>query len=296
MRPPRINLSHLITFYFVAKLKSYREASERLFITQPAVSMQIRAFERQFGIKLFVKKGRELTLTKTGKEIFPLAEELYNSAISCEKFLTDIKNYEEGELKLGVSRTLSLFITKYISIFKERFPGIRIILNEGSTHDIIKGLENFSFDIAIISQYPHSSKIKTRKLSEEEMIFVSSPESPLAQKKDLRVAELDGENFILPGTGSGTRMNILRIFEREHISPYIVAEVDNPQTIKRLVMENKGISLMFPPLLEDELKRRLIVKLPIREKIVIDVELAYNAKPPIPPKIKAFQEILTSSA
>ena len=294
MRPPRINLSHLITFYFVAKLKSYREASEQLFITQPAVSMQIRAFERQFGIKLFTRKDRELTLTKTGEEIFPLAEELYNSAISCEKFLTDIKNYEEGELKLGVSRTLSLFITKYITIFKERFPGIKIILNEGSTKDIMNGLENFSFDLAIVSQYPHSSKIKTRKLSEEEMIFVSSPESPLSEKKELRVADLDGENFILPGTGSGTRMNILRIFEEENISPRIVAEVDNPQTIKRLVMGNRGISLMFPPLIEEELKKGLIVRLPIRGKISIDVELAYNAKPPTPPKIKAFLEILTS--
>ncbi len=252
--------------------------------------MQIRTFERHFGIKLFVRKDRELTLTKTGEKIFPLVEELYNSAISCEKFLTDIKNYEGGELRLGVSRTLSLFITKYISIFRERFPGIKIILNEGSTRDIMKGLENFSYDIAIVSKYPHSSKIETRKLSEEEMIFVSSPECPLARKRDLQVADLDGENFILPGTGSGTRMNTLRIFEKENISPYIVAEVDNPQTIKRLIMANKGISLMFPPLIEDELKKGLIVKLPIRGKIVIDVELAYSAKPPVLPKIKAFLE------
>jgi len=86
-------------------------------------------------------------------------------------------------------------------------------------------------------------------------------------------------------------MNILRIFDRENISPNIIAEVDNPQTIKRLVMENKGISLMFPPLIEEELKKGLIVKLPIKGKIVIDVELAYNTKPPIPPHVKAFIEI-----
>lgn len=86
-------------------------------------------------------------------------------------------------------------------------------------------------------------------------------------------------------------MNILRIFDRENISPNIIAEVDNPQTIKRLVMENKGISLMFPPLIEEELKKGFIVKLPIKGKIVIDVELAYNAKPPIPPHVKAFIEI-----
>ena len=291
MRPPRINLSHLITFYFVARLKSYKEASKRLFITQPAVSMQIRAFERQFGVKLFVRKDKELLLTKTGEKIFPLAEELYNSAISCEKFLTNIKNFEVGELKLGVSRTLNLFITKYISTFKERFPGIKIILHEGSTKEIMHGLENFSYDIAIVSKYPHSSKIETKKLSEEEMIFVSSPESPLAKKKDLQLTDFNGENFILPGTGSGTRMNILRIFDREKISPNIVAEVDNPQTIKKLVMENKGISLMFPPLIEEELQKGLIKKLPIKGEIVIDVELAYNAKPPIPPHVKAFIEI-----
>jgi DNA-binding transcriptional LysR family regulator len=292
MKPLRINISQLITFLFVAKYKSYREASEQLFITQPAVSMQIRSFERQFGMKLFLRKDRELVLTEAGKKILPLAEEIYNSALSCERFLSDINRICGGELRLGVSRTLNLFIARHISVFKEKFPSVKIILKEGSTKTILTGLEKYAYDVAVLSPYPHSQKISTIQLSREEMIFVGSPSHPFINRKKVTLSELSGTNFILPGEGSGTRMKILKLFENEGIKPKFVAEIDNPETIKKLVMGNKGISLMFPPLIKNELEEGKIAKIPVDKEIYIPVEVAYVKKSLISPVIKAFLDVL----
>lgn len=292
MKPLRINLSHLITFLFVAKFKSFRKASEHLFITQPAVSMQIRCFERQFGMKLFLKKDRELILTKTGGKILPLAEEIYNSAITCERFLTDIYKIAGGELRIGVSRTLNMFIAKYISIFKEKFPGVKTIIEEGSTKNLLSGVEKHSYDVAVLAHYPHSAKIDTVQISKEEMIFASSPYHPLAKREAIPISDLSGEKFILPGEGSGTRIKILKIFEEKKIKPMFVAEIDNPQTIKKLVIENRGISLMYPAIIKDELECGKISKIPVDRKIYIAVEAAYIAKSLISPVIKAFLDVL----
>ncbi len=297
MRALYINLSHVITFLYVAELKSYRIAAERLFITQPAVSMQIKAFEKQFGVKLFHLKNRELSLTDTGKKILPLARELYETAFTCENFLNGVNNAEKGELHLGVARTLNLFIAHYISIFRKNFPGVKIIIHEGSSKKILEELESFTYDLAVVAHYYEKNpKIQTEFISEEDMIFAASPLHPLANKERIPISKLNGENFILQGEGSGTRMNILRIFKEEHIKPNIVTEVDNLQTIKRLVSQNKGISLMYPPLIEKELKEGSIAKISIDRKIPIKIEVAFCKRTLTSPLTMAFLETLKNSS
>lgn len=295
MRALHINLTHIITFLYVAELKSYRAAAEQLFISQPAVSMQIKAFEKQFGTKLFHLKNRKLSLTDVGKKILPLAQELYATAFTCENFLNGINNTEKGELHLGVARTLNLFIDHYLSIFRKNFPGVKIIIHEGSSKKILEELENFTYDLAVVAHYERKPKIHTEFISEEDMIFAASPLHPLANKKKVPISELDGENFILQGEGSGTRMNILRIFKEEHIKPNIVTEVDNLQTIKRLVSQNKGISLMYPPLIEKELKEGSITKIFIDRKIPIKIEVAFFKRTLTSPLTLAFLEILKNN-
>lgn len=292
MKTLRINLSHIITFLYVAELKSYKDAAEQLFITQPAVSMQIRAFEKQFNVKLFKSRNRELTLTNVGEKIFPLARELYKTAFTCEDFLNNIMEMEKGELHLGVARTLSLFIAHYVSIFRKKFPDIKIVIHEGSSKKTLEELKNFSYDVAVVAHYEQDPKVHTEFISEEEMIFAASPLHSLAHKNKVSITKLDGENFILQGEGSGTRMNILKIFEKENIKPNIVTEVDNLQTIKRFVMQNKGISLMYPPLIEKELQEGSIVKIPINKKIPIKIEIAFLEKTLTSPLVTAFLEVL----
>ncbi|MCX5813766.1 MAG: LysR family transcriptional regulator, partial [Proteobacteria bacterium] len=81
MKPPQINLQHIISFYYVAKEKSFSEAAEKLFVTQPAVTQQIRALEVQYGVKLVNIKKKRVFLTKAGERLFVYAEELLDHAI-----------------------------------------------------------------------------------------------------------------------------------------------------------------------------------------------------------------------
>lgn len=129
------------------------------------------------------------------------------------------------------------------------------------------------------------------------MIFVRFPQPSSCKKKKRSVTELSGENFILQGEGSGTRISALRFFDDEGIEPNIIAEVDNLQTIKRLVIQNKGISLMYPPIVKEELEAGIISKISLDKTIYIyiDVEAAYIKKSLISPVIKAFLEVLKTN-
>lgn len=292
MRTLRINLSHIITFLYVAELKSFKDAAEQLFITQPAVSMQIKAFEKQFGVKLFHLKNRGLTLTKVGEQILPLARTLYETAFTCEGYLDDVRKMEKGELHLGVARTLNLFIAHYVFIFRNKFPGVRIVIHEDSSKEILEGLKNFMYDLAVVAHCEDDPKIYTECITKEEMVFAVSPLHPLANKNKVSITELDGEKFILQGEGSGTRTNILTFFKEYNITPKIVTEVDNLQTIKRFVMQDKGISLMYPPLIDKELGDGSIAKISIDKKISIIIESAILDKTLTSPLVTAFLETL----
>jgi DNA-binding transcriptional LysR family regulator len=108
MRAPLINPYRLITFYFVAREKSFTAAASNLCITQPAVSMQIKALEQQFGVKLIHVKKKRVHLTEEGELLLEQAAGVYHSSIAAERLL--LHHGESGGLRIGVATALTLHL------------------------------------------------------------------------------------------------------------------------------------------------------------------------------------------
>src|SRR5208283_5331750 len=123
MKLPQINVQQLISFYFVATEKSFSVASEKLFITQPAVTQQIKGLEGQFGVKLINVKRKRVHLTKAGERLVDYAEEIVNHVMMAENFL---KSYRVNYLHIGAATTLTLYLTPIIDKFKELFSSVMV--------------------------------------------------------------------------------------------------------------------------------------------------------------------------
>ncbi len=293
----KINLDNIIAFLFVAREKSFSGAAARLFLTQPAVTTKIKCLEKQLGGKLFVTAGKELQPTDVGKEILPMAEEIYRKAKEIEYLASSFRDTKKGVLRIAASRSLSqTYLPLLISIFSEQCPGIRISVTEGTSHDIIEKILEFSDEIGVVPRIPTNEKLKTFPISTEKMELVADATHRLAKKERLTIDEILREPIVIQGVGSATRLTFLELFERHGVTPNIALEAENVEMVKKCLVMGKGVALMFPPLMKEELEKGLLKTLTVEGvDIFIDVQLVFLASRVLSPSAKKFIDIALST-
>jgi DNA-binding transcriptional LysR family regulator len=293
----KINLDNIIAFFFVAKEKSFSNAAAKLFLTQPAVTTKIKCLERQFGTKFFLNTSKQLQLTDVGKEILPIAEEIYKKSKEIENILTSYNNADRGVLRIGTSRTLSqTYLPLIINIFSDHYPNIQISVTEGASHEIIEKIMQFKDHIGIIPKVPINDKITALTISNEKMEFVVSNKNLLAQKGHILIDDILQQPILVAGEGSATRLALLDVFDKYKVTPNIVFEAENQEMIKKYLLTGRGMALMFPAVVKSELEKGQLKILSMADiNIYIDVQLIFLSEHLLSPSAKKFIEIIHST-
>ena len=148
-----INLNHLRVFYQAARNLNFSLAAKSLYITQPAVSVQIKLFEDNCNLKLFKRRGRRVYLTDEGQALYEYARKIFEYEKEIEDAIGDMKELKRGILRLGTTKTYARYFMPFlISKFREAYPYIKIHLDEGSSLDMANSLLDFSNELAIIAK------------------------------------------------------------------------------------------------------------------------------------------------
>jgi DNA-binding transcriptional LysR family regulator len=292
MKPPQINVQQLISFYFVAKEKSFSSASEKLFITQPAVTQQIKALEGQFAVKLINVKKKRVYLTKAGERLLNYAETIVNHASMAENFL---KSYRINSLRIGVATTITVYLTPIIDKFKEMFPSVTMSVREGTSMDLVKDLIDFKYDVCLTGTLPEvDKKLHIMRMPEmEKLVLVASPDFPLYHEPPMKWENLVNYPLILQCEGSTGREAILRHFASRNLTPTIGTEVDNVEFGKRLALQSKGLALMFHPYVAEEVAQGKLAIIPVADKeIRLGIDVVTNQEAPTPPLLRAFLDVI----
>jgi len=292
MRLPHINPQHIITFYFVAKETSFSLASEKLCITQSAVTQQIRALELQFKIKLINVKRKRVHLTKAGEHLMGLAEQFLNQTMMIEDYL---KSYTLNNLHLGIARSLTRYLTEIIEQFRELHPSVRVTVREGPSNVLAEELLDFQHDICIVGTLtqPNARLRVFRVPHVEKLIFVAGAACPLAEGQTAEWKDLARYPLILQSEGSLARTTVLNQFKKRGLEPVIGTETDNVEWAKDLVRQGKGIALMFLPNVKEELTRGLLKIVPIADsEVSYDIDILFNREMPQSPVMEAFLAII----
>jgi len=268
----KLNLYHLITFYFVASEKSFSAASEKLFLSEPAVSLHIKSLERCTGVKLLDVRRKNVFLTKAGETLFQYAEEIYERAKNAERFL---ENQKESSLRIGAAITFSSVIASAASGFEQLCPNVKLRIRNGPSYQIVEELADLQHDIAlVVSLNYHSRKLRVVRVSDEErLVLVTLPSSDLFSRRPLTLAEIYNSPLLLPPEKSGTREVLLKRFEADgsKVRPSILVETDYLECSKRLAEEGRGIALMHITNVEREIAEGRLKILPLANEIKIGV-------------------------
>jgi DNA-binding transcriptional LysR family regulator len=289
---PQINVQQLISFYFVAKEKSFSVASEKLFVTQPAVTQQIKALEAQFGVKLINVKRKRTYLTKAGERLFGYTEEVISHLTLAENFL---KSYRVNNLQIGVASTLTLYLTPVIDKFKELYPSVKVAVRDGPSLKLIEALLDFNLDICLVGTLREINKrLQVLRIPQvEQMVLVANPEYPIFEKSGLKWKDLVNYPLIIQSEGSIARERILEHFRSRNLTPLIGAEVDNVECAKELARQKKGVALMFLPNIKEELALRKLKIVPVTDgEIKIGIDIARNQEMAPSPLSNAFISVI----
>jgi DNA-binding transcriptional LysR family regulator len=285
-----INLNQLRAFYQVANCQNVSIAAKNLFVSQPAVTAQVKLFEENCGLKLFKKKGRNLHLTDEGKTLYEYARKIFEYERIIEDAVGQMKELKQGILRLGSARTYARYFMPFLLTgFREAYPNIKIHLDEGSSREMIHSLKELKNEVVIIARVEDNPDISFIPFSREEVVLLLSNDHRLSRKKSLVFEQLAQEPIILKDQGSGTRRLVDELFIQNSCTPNVLMETEDAEIIKLLVQHGEGISFLVREAVSVELQAKKLATVPIEDQnIFLDVSMAHLKNQPLSPPAQAF--------
>lgn len=289
-----INLNQLRVFYCVAKNISFTRAAEELFITQPAVTAQVKLFEEWCSLKFFKKKGRGISLTDEGETLYRHACKIFEHEKELEAIIDDLRHLKQGVLRLGTPKTYARHLMPFITRrFHEKHPHIKICMDEGSSLKMIESVLKLEIEIAIVAMVLEHADLEFFPFSQEEIVPIFSTKHPFASRSSVTVCQLAEEPIIMREAGSGTRKYTDEMFNRHECKPNILMETSNTAFIKQLVGNGDGISLLVKESVLAELQTNKLATVPIEgERVFLHNSVYYLKNQPLSGAARAFIQLL----
>ena len=291
-----LNLNQLRAFYEVGKALSFSAAGENLFVSQPAVSKQVKGFEDFCDLKLLIRKQRKIYLTDEGKKVFIYASRIFELERQLEEVVNDLKNLRYGSVRIGTTQTYARwFMPTLLNLFQKKFPNMIIELDEGSSLEMTTSLLDFSNSLAIVGQVTKDPNVVFIPLLMEEIVLIAAPDHHLLKQSPIQCEDLKSEPMIIKEAGSATRKLVDEFFFREKIRPKIVAQTGNIEFIKQMVREKKAISFVVRGAVEQELSSGHLMCIALKsQKLLFEVCVAYLRDYELPHVTENFLEFVLS--
>ncbi len=289
-----INFNQLRAFWEVARKNSFSKAAQSLFVTQPAVSSQVRSLEEATGLKLFRKRGRQVVLTESGAELFQYAHRLFELEREMEAVVAQMHKLERGVLKVCTTKTYARYLMPSIMTrFHAAHPGIKIVLEEGSSLEMCRSLLELRNELGVLAKVAETKRIQFIPFRSERIVLFTSPRHPFASREAIRFCDLEGQPVIMKEKGSGTHALVTQCFARHGMVPNVLVETSNVDFIKDMVSKGEGISFLVEQAVREDVRRGLVSTVALLDQeMELPVFIAVREADKLSPSAKAFLDIL----
>jgi DNA-binding transcriptional LysR family regulator len=269
----------LQVFHAVAKHLSFTKAAETLFMTQPAVTFQVKQLEEHLNTRLFDRAQGRIALTPAGQLALDYAERILALSAELDTRLKEMSGHAAGPLLIGASMTIGEYVLpQLIGKFKARFPFVVPTLFVGNSEAVQERVAERSLDLGFIEGDSHLSSLQSEVCCEDELHVVCAPSHPLAQEPFALPSALAQHPYINREPGSGTRAVIDHYLEKVGVAPdslNVVVELGSPEAIKGLVATGMGFAVMSHVIAAKELLLGQLVQVPLKPPLLRDFSVVY---------------------
>ena len=257
-------LNQLRIFLKVVQTESVTKASEELYLTQPAVSIQLKNFQDQFDIPLTEVVGRKIYITDFGREIAEAAENIINQVHAINYKTLAYKGQLTGKLKISVVSTGKYVMPYFLSEFMKENAGVELNMEVTNKYKVLESLENNSVDFALVSILPTTQNIEKLDLLQNKLYLVGS-EKVNAKNGSSTKEIFENLPLIFREKGSGTRQTMEKFFTENNISVLKRMELSSNEAVKQALIAGLGYSIMPIIGIKNELQNKELEIIPIKE-------------------------------
>ncbi|MFN8416681.1 MAG: LysR family transcriptional regulator [Cytophagaceae bacterium] len=254
-------LHQLQVFNKVVQTKSITKASEELFMTQPAVSIQLKKFQDQFDIPLTEVIRKRLHITDFGMEIYKMSERILSEVYAINYKTQAYKGLLSGKLSIGVVSTGKYVMPYFLSEFMQQHEGIDLIMDVTNKSKVIESLKNSEIDFALVSILPDRLNVQEEILMDNELYFVANKDFSISKKK-LTKDDLEKHPLIYREEGSATRKVMEDYFEKTNLKARKKIELTSNEAVKQAILAGLGMSIMPIIGIREEIKNKKIKIIP----------------------------------
>ena len=260
-----MEMTQLEFFLRVIEEGSFSKAAERVYRTQPAVSIAIRRLEEEIGAPLFDRSQKTPTLTEAGQIVHDYAKRIITLRDQARETVAELRELKRGRVRIGANESTSLYLLpEVILAFRERHPTVKVEIYRHVSERLPLEVLDRNVDFALMAFEPNDSDLEAFPVLDDELVLIMSPKHPLAGRDSVTVRELGKESFLAHNVKTASRVKVIETFSKHHTPLNITLELATVETIKRFVQKRIGIAFVPRMCVNEELERATLVTIPVR--------------------------------
>lgn len=289
-----VTLRQLRTFKTVADMKSFSLAAQRLDLSQPSVSYQVKELEEALGLPLLDRLGKRIQLTEAGTLMYGYARRLFDVLDEATVAVEEMRGMERGTLRVGASTTVGIYILPAaLGAFKKLHPGLVISLEIGTRARVQEQVLRNELDLAVVGPALRDPELEIIPFLTDELVVVAPSGHPFANKRGLTLKDLAGEPFVMREAASGSRWSLEKAARKAGAKLTVAMELGSNGAIKHAVESGLGLAVLSRYACALELASKRLVELkvggfPIRR----DWHIVHLKKRKLPTSVTSFIDFL----
>ena len=260
-----MEITQLEFFLKVVEEGSFSKAAERVYRTQPAVSLAIRRLEEEVGAPLLDRSQKTPALTDVGRVVYDYARRIVSLRDQAREAVSEVRALQRGRVRIGANESTSLYLLPDLILeFRERHPGVLVEMFRHASQQLPREVLDRNLDFALMAFEPADGELESFPVLKDELVLVMSPNHRLAGRESVSLEELGAESFLAHNVRAASRQRVVEAFAEHHTPLNIILELSTIETIKRFVQREVGVAIVPRMCVAEELERGTLATVPVR--------------------------------
>lgn len=293
-----MNFHQLQIFYTVVQRQGITAAAADLHLTQPAVSLQIKALEKSLGVSLLERGKSKMRLTQAGEALFRCAVSILHAKDEAERGIAELREATKGKLILGANTTGGMYLLpRIVRNFLESYPETEVVFHIESTDWIYEQILQNVVDMGLVGGPTEDRRFGVESVCLDQLVLIASPSHPFARLAKVSLEELETHPCILPQQGSRTRQFVERKLREAGITLRVAMQLPGTEAVKKAVEANLGFAVVSKYAVEQESTLKTLRIVPLKGlRLARQMELVYRKQKYFSPVAQRFREFVHTYA
>ena len=234
--------TQLRSFHAVAQGGGFTAAARELGVSQPTITTQVKSLEDEFGIELFVRRGRRIELTETGAGLLDITRRLFADEKEAADYLNETRELRTGHLRVGAVGPYH--VTDMLAAFNARYPGLYVSVAVGNSRQTVGDLLDYRTDVAVLAHVEPDQRLVAIPYRQHRVVVMCPADHAFARRRGIRAGDMQGQRLIVREAGSTTRLAFDRAMQKAGVEPQVVMEIGSRESIREAVAKGIGLGVV----------------------------------------------------